>query len=257
MTKKLTPGVKPVKSQTLARGLDIIEAVMETAKSISEIASLTDMTYGTAHRMISVLVERGYLRPTADNKLILGPKIIEAGFRAYRQLDLVNLAKPHLEKLAADTSDTVHLGRLEGQHVIYLEKIPSRRPVEIRSSIGGLRPVVSTGVGKSLMLDQTKEQLEAMAVACRDNLMPPLSPADWVQQVLDYAREQYTFDLGESEPELRCVAAPIRDASGQIVAAVSVTSTVQYMPATRMQDLIAVVKTTALAISGELGFRII
>ena len=255
MAGKTPHSEKSVKSQTLARGLDIVESVMDSAKSISEIADQTGMTYSTAHRIISVLVERGYLRQAPDNKLTLGAKIIEAGFLAYRQLDLVKLAKPHLEKLAAATSDTVHLARLEGQHVIYLEKISSRRPVEIRSRIGGLQPAISTGVGKALMLDWTKDQLDAMAVRGRGNLMPPQTPADWVQLVLDYSCDQYAFDLGESEPELRCVAVPVRDASDQIMAAISVTSTVQYMPPARMQALVPVVKATAFAISAELGFR--
>lgn len=255
MTRKTNPGEKPIKSQTLARGLDIIESVMDSAKSISEIASQTNMTYSTAHRIISVLVERGYLRQIPDNKLTLGAKIIEAGFLAHRQIELVPLARPHLEKLAAETSDTVHLARLEDQHVIYLEKIPSRRPVEIRSRIGGLMPVVSTGVGKALVLDWTKEQLDAMALRGRDRLMPALTSEEWVQQVLDFSRDQYAFDLGDSEPELRCVAAPIRDASRQIVAAISVTSTVQYMPPARMRELIPLVQATASAISAELGLR--
>nr|WP_299559367.1 IclR family transcriptional regulator [uncultured Sulfitobacter sp.] len=255
MTSKTTPGEKPIKSQTLVRGLDIVESVMESPKSISEIASQTSMTYSTAHRIISVLVERGYLRQVPDNKLTLGAKVIEAGFLAHRQIELVKVARPHLENLAAATSDTVHLARLEGQHVIYLEKIPSRRPVEIRSRIGGLMPVVTTGVGKALVLDWTKDQLDAMALKGRDSLMPPQTPAEWVQQVLGFSREQYAFDLGDSEPELRCVAVPVRDASTQIVAAISVTSTVQYMPPDRMQELIPLVQATACAISAELGLR--
>jgi len=255
MAGKTPHGEKSVKSQTLARGLDIVESVMDSAKSISEIASQTGMTYSTAHRIISVLVERGYLRQAPDNKLTLGAKIIEAGFLAHRQIELVKIARPHLENLAAATSDTVHLARLEDQHVIYLEKIPSRRPVEIRSRIGGLMPAVSTGVGKALVLDWTKDQLEAMALRGQGSLMPSLSSEEWVQQVLDFSRDQYAFDLGDSEPELRCVAAPIRDASAQIVAAISVTSTVQYMPPARMQELIPLVQATASAISAELGLR--
>jgi len=85
--------------------------------------------------------------------------------------------------------------------------------------------------------------------------MPALTSEEWVQQVLDFSRDQYAFDLGDSEPELRCVAAPIRDASRQIVAAISVTSTVQYMPPARMRELIPLVQATASAISAELGLR--
>lgn len=255
MTKKFSPAKSPVTSQTLARGLDVIEAVMTSGKSISEIASETGMTYSTAHRIISVLVDRGYLKVVAENKLILGAKIIEVGFQAYHQLDLVKIAKPHLERLARETSDTVHLARLEGSHVIYLEKIPSLRPIEIRSSIGGLRPAITTGVGKALMLDWNAEDLKAAYAEGHDNLVSSISSQDWVKQALEFSRDQYAFDLGDSETEIRCVAAPVRDATGKIVAAISVTSTFKYMPATRMQELIPIIKTAALEISKELGFN--
>ena len=71
-----------------------------------------------------------------------------------------------------------------------------------------------------------------------------------------YAQGGFTFDLEENEASIRCVAAPVRDASGAIVAALSVASTIPYMPHERMEELIPVVQREARAISEELGWRV-
>jgi DNA-binding IclR family transcriptional regulator len=77
-----------------------------------------------------------------------------------------------------------------------------------------------------------------------------------VQRMTRYAQGGFTFDLEENEASIRCVAAPVRDASGAIVAALSVASTIPYMPPERMEELIPVVQREARAISQELGWRV-
>lgn len=69
----------------------------------------------------------------------------------------------------------------------------------------------------------------------------------------DYVAGGYAFDLEDNEPSIRCVAAPVRDASGQIVAGISIASTVPYMPLEKMAELIPVIKQAAAGISAELG----
>src|ERR1700729_4080862 len=78
----------------------------------------------------------------------------------------------------------------------------------------------------------------------------------FVQRMTRYAQGGFTFDLEENEASIRCVAAPVRDASGAIVAALSVASTIPYMPSERMEELIPVVQRQARAISEELGWRV-
>lgn len=240
-------------SQTLVRGLDIIEAVSEGVVDIADLAARTGMTYSTAHRILSALQARHYVTRDPVRGYRLGRKLLELGYRAYSQIDLTRLAHPLLERLARETSDTVHLGYAEQDHVIYLDKLASRRAVEISSRIGGSKPLISTGIGKALLLDASEAQWRDIHERSAHLLREPRTLEQWLQIMRDCAHNGYSYDLGEDEPSIRCVAAPVRDSSGRIVAAISVSSTLEYMSAERMSELAASVLQTAKQISLELG----
>lgn len=252
MTK--APEDKAAKGQTLLRGLEVVEALGRGPLGLSDIAAATGMTYPTTHRLVGVLVERGYVARITGRLYSLGPKMIELGFRAYEQADVRRVAQPFMQALADQTADTVHLARLEGDDVIYLEKLQSRRPVEISSRVGGRKPAISTGIGKAMLLDQGAESLQALYRRNHNLLNVAMTEAAWLSMMGDYRRGGYAFDLGEDEPTIRCVAAPVRDASGRIVAGVSLSSTLDYMEPARMQALIGVVRTCAIDISAAMGF---
>ncbi len=244
---------KPPSSQTLMRGLDIIEAVSEGVVDIADLANKTGMTYSTAHRILSALQARHYVRRDAVNGYRLGRKLLELGYRAYSQVDLTRLAHPILERLARETSDTVHLGYAEQDQVIYLDKIASRRAVEISSRIGGSKPLISTGIGKALLMDAGEEEWRKIYERNAHLLREAVTLEQWLQTMRAYTKNGYSYDLGEDEQSIRCVAAPVRDSSGRIVAAISVSSTVEYMSPERMTKLVSSVQKAARQISAELG----
>lgn len=246
---------KTPKSQTLVRGFQIIDAVADQPRSIQEIAAITGLTYSTVHRIIAVLLEQRYLKPEKSRGFTLGPRLIELGFSAYSRLDLVQLARPFLEKLSAQTRDTVHLARREGWEVVYLDKLSGARPVEISSRVGGRKPLISTGVGKALLLDEPTSVLEQIYERDHAHLPDGSSLDGWLGMMARYQTGGYSYDLGEDTPSIRCVSAPLRNATGEIVAAVSVSSTYEYMDTARMKELITVLQNTAINISRELGFQ--
>lgn len=243
----------PQRSQTLVRGLEIIDAAGDGPASISDIAAATGLTYSTVHRIVSVLVERRYLKIADDRTVSLGPRLIELGFAAHARVDLVRQARPRLEALSRSTRDTVHLARLENGEVSYLDKLGGTRAVEISSRIGGRKPVISTGVGKALILDRDDAQLADLYRRDHHLMNHPVPAEDWMAQLRRYRQGGYAFDLGEDEASIRCVAAPVRDAQGRIVAAISVSSTVEHMDAARMAGLIDEVKAVAADLSADLG----
>ena len=247
---------KTLTSQTLVRGLDIIKAVSGGPMSISDIAQKTGITYGTAHRIVSVLLKRNYLKNEKSKGYTLGRKLLELGFQSFHQTSLTHVAHPFLEKMALDTLDTVHLARIEGDSVVYLDKIFSRRSVEISSRIGGRKPLIGTGVGKALILDWSESEWVALYERSVHLLRKKINQFEWVELMRTYAKGDYSFDCGEDEQSIRCVAAPVRDGSHKIVAAISVTSTLEYMSTDRMQMLIPVVKGVAAEISAELGMSV-
>jgi DNA-binding IclR family transcriptional regulator len=260
-TSDTTPATTATASgtQTLTRGLAVIHAVAAGARDLRDICARIGVARSTTHRLASCLVQERYLRVLPGYGYSLGPRLIELGFQAREEIPLATLARPYLEELARASGDTIHLAVREGVDALYLEKIPGKKGLEMRSRVGHRMPLAVTGVGKALLLDDDEQEWLAMLHAGA-----PVSPRAagntlpeerFLDRMRDYARAGYAFDLEDNEPSIRCVAAPVRDAARTIVAAVSVSSTVPYMPMERMRDMVPAVQDIAAAISAELGWR--
>jgi DNA-binding IclR family transcriptional regulator len=242
-----------VGSQTLMRGLDVIEALGRASLGLPELAQTLALTKSTTHRLASALVDRGYLAFTPRAGYRLGPKLLELGYLAHLQADLIQVARPHLEALSEATEDSVHLGILDGHRALYLDKIPGRRRVTISSRVGDRHPLTSTGLGKALLLDHPPAFWAERFAEDQAAGGHPIDPALWQERMTAYAACGRALDLEENEDQVRCVAAPIRDASGKIVGAISVSSAAQYLGDARIETLSDEVRATARAISRELG----
>lgn len=241
-------------SQTLHRGLDLLDQVIDGPIKLADLSERMGLTRSTTHRLANAMVERGFLTFLPREGYQLGPKLLQLGFLAQSQADVVQIARPHLEMLAAASEDVVHLGRLDGEQALYLDKIPGRRRVEISSRIGDRHPLTSTGLGKALLLDDPEPVWRRMFDAEYETGTHAADYGVWLERMRSYVGEGRAFDLEENEDQIRCVAAPIRDASGAIVAAISLSSAAQYMDDDRMQDLSTAVRETAQKISGDLGW---
>lgn len=243
-------------SQTLVRGLDVLEAVAAGATNLAALCEMLDLNRSTMHRLATTLVGQRYLSFTPRVGYSLGPKLLELGFQARAQLSLQRVAREHIETLAASTGDTVHLGILDGARAFYLDKIPGSRRVEISSRIGERQPLRSTGLGKALILDGPETRWrELYEYEDREGKPYEVPLAEWLRRMHEYAGAGYTLDLEENEDRIRCVAAPVRDAANQIVGAISVSSAAQYMDDARMQRMAEEVRSNARLISRNLGWR--
>ena len=256
----LPEAVTPIKglsgSQTLIRGLDVLEAVAAGATNLVALAEALDLNRSTTHRLAATLVGRRYLSFTPRVGYALGPKLLELGFKARAQMSLPRVSREHMETLAAGTGDTVHLGILDGPRALYLDKIPGSRRVEISSRIGERQPLRSTGLGKALILDESETRWrELYEYEDLEGKRYDVSLAEWLGRMRDYAKAGYALDLEENEDRIRCVAAPVRDATSKIVGAISVSSAAQYMDDDRMQALAEEVRNTAQMISFDLGWQ--
>ena len=247
-TVKSQPG-----SQTLLRGLDVLDAVADGPIALTELAKKLGLTRSTTHRLANALIDRRFLTFAPRHGYQFGPKLLELGFMAQQQADVVQIARPHIEALAATTEDTVHLGVMNEDRALYLDKIPGRRRVEISSRVGDRQPLTSTGLGKALLLDEHPERWQSLFAGDYAAGRAPDWNV-WAERMHGYAEVGRAYDLEENEDQIRCVAAPIRDASGHLVAAISVSSAAQYMDDDRMETLSSEVRDTATAISRDLGW---
>lgn len=243
-------------SQTLWRGLDLLETVAQCPATLSELTARLGLNRSTVHRLASALVERGYLRLETGQGYFLGGKLLELGYAARHQIDVPRLARPYLEHLSEITGDAVHLGVLDGGQALYLDKLPGRRRINIGSRVGERHPLCRTGLGKALLLDLSPQDWRLYFRAEVKALgKGSMGLTQWLEQMARYAADGHTMDMEENEDRVRCIGAPIRDQTGAIVAAVSVSSVAQYMTERRMQELVGTVKEAAGAISRKLGYE--
>jgi DNA-binding IclR family transcriptional regulator len=248
-------------TQVLARALAILNVVRDGCSDLAAIGRAIGTSKSTTNRLVLFLQRNGLLRYTEGRGYSLGPKLVELGATALEQMPLTSLARPHLERLSQQTGDTVHLSVRDDDVIIYIDKISSSKGLEMRSRVGRQSLMATTGTGKAMMLDLAEEEwahlysLAHSAVILAD-VPPPgfLAWEDYRQAMRDYRAKGHTMEFEETEGGIHSVAAPIRNAQGGIVAAVSIASTVPYMPRERMQALVPVVMECAAAISAELGY---
>ena len=241
-------------SQTLMRGLDVIESVAAGETTLAQLAGTLGLNRSTAHRLAASLVERGYLAFTPREGYRLGAKLLELGHLAQAQADIIQVARPLIEALAESSGDTVHLGVLDNDQALYLDKVAGQRRITISSRVGDRQPLSPTGLGKALMLDHGEAYWRARLEADQATGAAAIDTELWHRRMREYAAAGRAYDLEENEDQIRCVAAPIRNAAGAIVGAISVSSAAQYMNDERMVTLSGEVIATARAISVEFGW---
>ncbi len=246
-------------TQTLSRGLMLLELVGAGVNDLRQLSERMAVPRSTVARMLGSLVADGYLHHLPYKGYSLGSKLILLGHRALEQRPLTALARPHLEVLAHATRDTVHLGMLDAGEVLYLDKVPGLRGLEMRSRVGSRMPLASTGLGKAMMFDLPEDTWpdaygRAVTFASAPN-RPDMRPFPDLDADLRRSRARgFATDLEENEFGIRCVAAPLRDATGAVIGAISVASAATFMPEDRLDTLGPHVAQAAQEISAALGW---
>ncbi len=242
-------------ARSVLRALALLEAAAEGVHDLEGLSARVGLARSTAHRLLTTLTKAGYLRYLPRAGYRLGPRLLELGFRAHGELHLPSLARPFLEELAELTRETVHLGVLDGAEVTYIDKVSGKRELQMASRIGARVPAQSTALGKALVSTRPQEEWLLSFVPGLQRTERTISdPARFVEEITRVARQGYALDLEENEEGICCIAAPIRDAAGVGVAAVSISSAVIYLGEERIRELAPQVEAAARRISHELGW---
>jgi DNA-binding IclR family transcriptional regulator len=219
----------PYKLEGLDRVVAILDLLGESDSSLSlaEICHRMELRKSTAHRALMALERTGLIERAPANRYRLGLKLYDMGSRAVEQIDLRARIHPHLRKLALRVGEIVHLGVLHKTRVVYIDKIePINRRVCISSRTGTSNPVYSTSLGKAILAFLPQEEVARTIANIRFTSFTAktLSSADELLSALERVRRRgYAVDDEEMEIGTRCVGAPILDANGRAIAALSVS----------------------------------
>ncbi|MFF8278617.1 IclR family transcriptional regulator [Streptomyces lateritius] len=241
-------------SQTVDRALSILPLLAQGPADLGQVADRLGVHKSTALRLLRTLHEHGLVHRQQDQRYRLGARLFALAQEAVENLDIREIAHPHLAALNEQTGHTVHLAVYEESEVLYIDKVESRYPVRMYSRIG--RPVAITvaAVAKLLLADLPEPERRAVAAKLDYPMYTPRSTPNAAAFLTELAtvREQgWATDLGGHEESINCVGAPVRGADGRVVAAVSVSAPNVVVTAEELLTLLPLVRRTADAISRD------
>lgn len=220
-------GISPDFVEALARGLDVLACFNPARPSmtLAEIAAETGLARPTARRLLLTLAELGYVR-SADGAFALTPKVLRLGIAYASSLGLWDMARPHLTDLVASTHQSSSMAQLDGSDIVYVARVAVPKIITLRVSIGTRFPAQQTSQGKVLLAALNPDDLAAtLAEPSRSGLPPfrPRDPDDLARELTTVRARGWALADEELAPGIRSVAAPVRDASGAVRAAMNVT----------------------------------
>lgn len=244
--------------RALLRGLAVLEVLAQGQDlNLSEVARRARLPVSTAHRLLETLRRRGFVQPVEDGRYRVGLRAFEVGMGFLRAQRLPEVARPVMVELVDRVEETANLAVRDGAEAVYVLQVESHRMLRLFAQPGARHPLYCTGVGKVLLAWEPEEEVRRLLGPGPLPRFTPrtLTDPDAVVRELRAIRARgYAVDREERESGVRCVAAPVRDASGRVVAALSVSAPASRVPHHRIPPVAATVVSAAEEISRRLGF---
>lgn len=226
---------------------------------VSELANQLNLDRSTTYRILLSLEKCGLVEKNLKTgEYCLGVGVFEVGSAYLRRIDLVEVAKPIMADLALKVQETVHLAVLSETEILYLDKVDSPRSVGVISKIGQRGPVHCTALGKVLLASLRPEERLRIMDQIRFQAFTPrtiTSKRKLAEELNRVKKEGYAVDFREIEEDVECVAAPIWDHLGNVVAALSVSGPQKKINTPKEKDFIHQVMKAAALISHKMGYR--
>jgi len=245
--------------RALDRGLALlIELGRGGERSLKELATAVGLPASTTHRLLDTLVARGFARQTGPHgRYGLGVRAFEVG-TGYVLAGVTEAAQEAMASVTEELNETVNLAVRDGAHAVYVQQVEGRQRVRMFTRVGARVPLHASGVGKSLLAWEPGGVPSELAPSGR---LEPFTAATLVttealrRELRATAARGYAVDLEEFEPGVRCAAAPVRDASGEVVAAMSASAPVARFDDARLAEVGQRLVEAAREVSRRLGWR--
>lgn len=238
--------------------LEVLEALGrgDGPMTLAELVAATGRPKGTVHRMASTLVNTGFATYTRETgRYALTLKAWRIGSVALRDFDLVELARPVMDKLRAETGETVHLSVLEPSgEIVYVAKVVSPKSIGVQTRLGQLSPSWCTATGRSILAHRADMVEQVLRGPLERRTPQTVVDPQAIRRLLEQVRRDgHAIARGENHPDMGGVAAPIFDHTGQVIASVGVAIPIYRMGADVVRGIVARVRQAAGAISHQLG----
>lgn len=248
-------------TQSIRRIFTVLEvlAAHPAGMPLQQLAAETGLAKSTAHRMLASLVELGYaLQDSFTTHYRLTLKMYELASGVVNDMDVMAVARPHLDRLSRQTGEAVHLVVRDGVDVVYIYKAEAGGTMRMSSQLGLRSPLFCTGVGKAILSTLPYVEVESIWHKSQVRKLTEHTIVDFSQlkeQLKAVKRKGYAIDDEENELGIRCVALPLPGPAGQAQSAFSISSLVPHMNEERIAQLAALGLETRAAILRDLGLH--
>lgn len=245
-------------SQSLERAIRILYGAVDGPITVGQVAKLLEVHHSTALRLLQTLREGRLVTKLPDGRYRLGSGVIWIASRALEQLDLRQIARPFLTRLAEETTETVHLAVQEDAGVVYIDKVESQHPVRMYSRVGALAKWHCSGVSKAILAftgSATRDKLIDSIPFPRFTSTTLTTPEE-LRADLELSRQRgYALDAEEHEQGIQWIAAPVFDAADDVVASISVSAPTARVDKEQLLAFVPSLLSAAADLSAELGHR--
>lgn len=243
--------------QSLERGLLVIRALnAPEPRALSDVARATSISRAAARRFLLTLEQLGYVRQTSG-RFALTPRVLELGYAYLSSLTLPEVAQPHLQRLVEQVQESSSVSVLDGDDVVYVARVPTRRIMSVTISVGTRFPAYATSMGRVLLAGLPDDEVDATLARAdlRELTARTITSVDDLRDEIERVRRQgYAIVDEELEAGLRSIAAPVRDAAGAVSAAVNLSAQASRTTVADMKRrLLPRLRETAAAIERDLG----
>ena len=253
-------------SGTVIKALDVLECLAQYSRPMSaqEIARICSLSRPTAYRLLTTLMSRGFVRSDGNYNYLLGIKLLSLGKIVLDSIDLSELARPHLHELCLISNETANLAIVDATDLLYIGKEESPQNaqtpifVQMRSKVGTRISLHCAAMGKAILANLPSEERQSLL-----NQTMPLKPytaktitnLDTLNYELERIRQHgYAIDDREVDDGTRCVAAPVFDSTGHVIAAISIAGPAYRLSLDRLYQLSKDIVRVSQALSKQLGY---
>jgi IclR family KDG regulon transcriptional repressor len=244
--------------QSIGRAFAILEEIARhrDGNGLAELSKRVDLHNSTTFHLVRTMVSLGYVRQLKDKRYRVGRPLFALAASSLDDIEMVSLATPVLEDLSRETGESGHFAVRMGDSIVVLARTGGAGAFQLTDRVGVVRPANCTALGKIILAGLHPDQLGRNIEGAELEAFTPKSitdPAALRREIEEVRRAGIAFDDGEFDPELRCVAVPVRDFTGQVAGAIGISGPVWRLSIQALQSRAKLVEAAAARLSADFG----
>ncbi|RKZ92026.1 MAG: hypothetical protein DRQ40_09210 [Gammaproteobacteria bacterium] len=245
--------------QSLGRGLKLLDYVVSAGKPVElgELAMLLGIERSSAHRLMATLIVSGFIIQDSQKKYLAGPAILELATKVGSREQVHDIVGPYLDEITEKTGESSHLAVMGREQVVITSCVASKHILAVTGRVGASEPLYCTALGKAIACEMTDDELTQLFSNIKFEKFTPktiTTLTGFKKECLHVKEKWLAKDDEEFIPGIRCLASPVKNFSGKVVAAVGISGPASRLNNKEYEKAGKHIRETAIDLSKRLGY---